>query len=509
MSSSSTDVIPVIDLFAGPGGLGEGFSAFHTPGQNSFEILLSIERDPIARETLKLRSFFRKCSMAEREIYYQVLAEGQPVSTLYEELPDVAAEADAEAWCIELGEENSQIIHDRISARLQNHNNWVLIGGPPCQAYSLIGRSRNRGNADYRPEDDNRHVLYREYLDVIAQHHPAVFVMENVKGLLSSRLKESPIFEQILRDLKNPSESTRSDNHRALECPAYRLYTISSHGGIAATHSDYVVKMEDHGIPQARHRVIILGLREDIQYVPQSLNRTTLPLEQVLRDLPRLRSGISKAQDGESEWIDLLKSSRHATWYQSIRENTPDVFEHLERTIQEISAPNAARGAEFLQVSDATMHPSAADWFLDPNIGGVYNHSTRSHIKEDLFRYLFAACFAAATGRSPVLSEFPDELLPKHKNASTNIFQDRFRVQISDRPSTTITSHISKDGHYYIHYDPSQCRSLTVREAARLQTFPDNYFFCGPRTEQYKQVGNAVPPLLARQIAGVVSRILS
>ena len=170
------------------------------------------------------------------------------------------------------------------------------------------------------------------------------------------------------------------------------------------------------------------------------------------------------------------------------------------------------RGGEFMSRDDININYKRK-WFLDPRIEGVCNHTTRGHIVEDLYRYFYAACFAEVKDQSPKLKNFPADLLPAHKNAKraangSPLFVDRFRVQLRDKPATTVTSHISKDGHYYIHYDPTQCRSLTVREAARLQTFPDNYFFCGPRTSQYVQVGNAVPPLLARQIADIVHDVL-
>jgi DNA (cytosine-5)-methyltransferase 1 len=150
------------------------------------------------------------------------------------------------------------------------------------------------------------------------------------------------------------------------------------------------------------------------------------------------------------------------------------------------------------------------EWYQDPRLRYWLNHEARGHMASDLGRYVYASQFADAYYKSPKgHGDFNlAGLAPNHKNWETGKFSDRFRVQMHHLPSTTITSHIAKDGHYFIHYDSKQCRSLTVREAARLQTFPDNYFFLGNRTEQFHQVGNAVPPMLARQIAEVVARII-
>ena len=133
------------------------------------------------------------------------------------------------------------------------------------------------------------------------------------------------------------------------------------------------------------------------------------------------------------------------------------------------------------------------------------------HLAQDLIRYLFSCLFVDLKGTFPRMDDFAKYnkvLVPDHENAASGKFNDRFRVQLKNKPATTITSHISKDGHYFIHYDAKQCRSLTVREAARIQTFPDNYLFRGSRTAQFHQVGNAVPPFLAYQVSQIVFNIL-
>lgn len=520
--------IPVIDLFAGPGGLGEGFSAFRAGGTSPFEVRLSVEKDPAAHSTLTLRAFFWKFrSSPVPDSYYEFLRGDISRSDLFARHPVEARAAVQEALCAELGgaEFSAEMLDARVSAAIGRTPRWVLIGGPPCQAYSLAGRSRNRGLKGYTPETDARHYLYREYLRIVASHWPSVFVMENVKGLLSSRVDGAPIIDRILDDLSDPAlavgapESAgqyRYHLHSLVAPTQFGLDGVPNNPG-----PDFLIECEKYGIPQMRHRVILLGIRDDLPQDPQLLKPLgrRVAAREVLAGLPRLRGGLSRdaagnishTADSRIDWKKAVSAMLTDRMKRSIRRcGGEEVLSVVEKTINRLKAPKQDRGREFIPCRPSAEYEP--DWYLDGRIGGVCNSSTRLHLTEDLHRYLYAACFAYVHGRSPRLRDFPEELLPQHSNVGKAMksgnFSDRFRVQLEHQPSTTVVSHIAKDGHYYIHYDPSQLRSLTVREAARLQTFPDNYFFCGNRTEQYAQVGNAVPPLLAKQIAEVVLELL-
>ena len=218
-------MIPVVDLVAGPGGLREGFSAAKSPsGVPLFRIVLSIEKDRTAAETLRLRSFFRQFpdSGKPREYYEQVRAGRIAWSDLAAKYPREHAAAERDVWQAELGGSGfpPAEVDRRIEAALlgQNKGDWVLIGGPPCQAYSLVGRTRLKAESEWHFARDPRHLLYREYLRIIAVHQPPVFVMENVKGILSSKKSGKLIIDRILSDLAEPSKALKGPR-QSLQAP--------------------------------------------------------------------------------------------------------------------------------------------------------------------------------------------------------------------------------------------------------------------------------------------------
>lgn len=500
-------MIPVIDLFAGPGGLGEGFSSLRDIHDDQiFQTVLSIEKDPQAHKTLLLRSYVRKILKEDGtvpKIYLQYMKHHDEATwgNLIAYRPDAWMAACKEAICETLIEGDSSLV-EIASQRLHEWQSehdvdapLVLIGGPPCQAYSLVGRSRRIHDEEF--DKDVKHTLYKCYLSFIRALRPDIFVMENVKGLLSARHNGQGVFERIYADMQNAGYAIRS---LVVDNPS--------------NPSDYVVEAERYGIPQMRHRVILLGVKEGLGLHMGILN----PVEEIsllsaLQGLPKIRSAFSvnNPRWREMNWAAYVDAAAKRLLTEELcTELAPVLHEVISGRPPKKVSKNTVTGDKgpYEQWYRERLHKSRL----------LANHESRSHLAKDLDRYLFCAAYANIHGCSARLEDFPDVLLPHHRNVMENYrgvkiggsyeFNDRFRVQLYNKPSTTITSHIAKDGHYYIHPDPTQCRSLTVREAARLQTFPDDYLFEGNRTSQYTQVGNAVPPLLAQQIAAIVARAL-
>ena len=263
MTKKQLGKIPVIDLFAGPGGLGEGFSAVtKNNGQQVFDIALSVENNPMACQTLLLRKFFR-CFSKDKipQEYYDYIKGKITKESLYALYPNEYNRAQKEILQVTLGNTSNEELDAIIKSKISDNKNWLLIGGPPCQAYSLVGRSVIKKIKKDNFEKDPRHLLYREYLRIISVHKPAVFVMENVVGILSSKLNGELIFPKILNDL-----SIKDKKNKA----TYKLYSFVSKNN---EPKDFVVEAEQYGIPQKRHRVLILGIRSDINVEPSVLEK--------------------------------------------------------------------------------------------------------------------------------------------------------------------------------------------------------------------------------------------
>lgn len=516
-------VIQIVDLFAGPGGLGEGFASFEEGTR--FQILVSAEAEPTARETLKLRAFYRllKRENPDRLRDYYDYCNGKTSKPYSDYSVAQWDRADLEARQIKLGSSaGDEELDDVLKQHLDRRQPWVLIGGPPCQAYSMAGRARNQSKADYKAEDDHRHFLYRDYLRIIKDYQPTVFVMENVKGILSSKVGEERIFSQILKDLSDPhkalGESESGRRYRICSLVDPQSFGPSEDVENIDPHA-FVIKSEKYGVPQARHRVILLGIALDEKggaprhdLLDEVDGRVSVGA--VLGGLPRIRSRLSRGLDNKDSWYDEvirqlgeLRGELNEESQKKLAPKMDDALGALSSRNLDVGAIRVARTKNDGQTGSCKLDA----WYLDEKLEYWLNHDARGHMPSDLRRYIFAATYAQAHETSPKghLQFFLPGLAPAHKNWETGKFSDRFRVQLKGLPATTITSHLSKDGHYFIHYDPSQCRSLTVREAARLQTFPDSYFFEGNRSQQFQQVGNAVPPLLANKIASIVFSLVS
>ena len=503
----------VVDLFAGPGGLGEGFASLDEKGQVPYQIGISVENETSAHRTLTLRAFLREVRRRDGRLPGEFIEfhAGRTAEPEWAEVDDASWRvAVDEARYLELGSVGAVTEIDHAIERVRcRFDDTILIGGPPCQAYSLAGRARARGKLGYVPEKDERHYLFREYIRVLDKLRPAAFVMENVKGMLSSTVESRLVFEMLIEDLSSLGTGRGS---------LYELRAITVEDGhcrlrVAREPSDFVVRAEAFGVPQRRHRVFIIGLRADVAAraakASVELPEARRTLVDVIGDLPALRSGLSRGGDNSDSWeLAVRNAAQHLARLhrKNGQERFHGEFGRVARRVQE-GIP-LKRSSTTLPLGYGSSNDDLRRWLEKRELRAIAQHETRGHMASDLSRYLFASVFGRVEGSSPKADRFPLALSPRHRNWHSGVFSDRFRVQLAHEPSTTVTSHIAKDGHYYIHPDPVQCRSLTVREAARLQTFPDDYLFLGNRTQQYVQVGNAVPPYLARSIALLLSRVL-
>jgi len=452
--------LTVVDLFSGAGGLGEGFY------QAGCDIITSIDNDQYACSTLRTRELYRlfKSDPSILQFYYAYLKGFIDYTDLYNMFPELKSYLDSKVRNIELNKETYKAEVGYINKLLyQNgYNNEldVVVGGPPCQAYSIIGRSRD----PERKLQDPRHYLYKIYLNIIEKLKPRMFVYENVPGLLSANTNNGRIIKLFNNDFNslNPSYIIIPQNTSELK--------LFNNG--FSNLKDYLINASEFGIPQIRKRVILVGVREDIyknnsqqlqmfwKYLFLNKVKKQTSVHDAIGDLPKITVGLGN----DRYFSDKYRKARPSKYSKMLRDNSI----------------------------------------------GVFNHKARTHLKSDLERYQYLIDISLREKRHAslldIISNRPD-LVPKHKNL--NSFLDRFKVQLPDKPGSTVTAHISRDGHYYIHPDPEQCRSFTVREAARIQSFPDDYFFEGSRTQQFRQVGNAVPPILSNVIARAVQLVLA
>lgn len=398
-----------IDLFAGASGMSEGFL------RAGFKPIAHIEMDSDACFTIRTRAAYHYLkSQNNPEPYYSYIRKEISRDEFYQNIPTEILDS---VLNIEINDDSIKNIFKVIEEKGDTVD--VIIGGPPCQAYSLLGRYQED------IENDPRNKLYIQYGRFLKRFNPKVFVFENVPGIISAHNG------QHFKNLKAYFRRI-----------GYEVYFDK-------------LDASDYGVLQARKRIIIVGWRNDMDFGFPEIEKITniYRVNDAFSDLPRLTPG---------EGYDFC----------NYEQETSEYLNHFE---------------------------------LRNGVNFVTQHISRPHNSRDLEIYGLAI---KKWNEENIRIKYPDlpTKLKTHKNETA--FIDRFKVVNGEGVSHTVVAHIAKDGHYYIHPDESQCRSISVREAARLQSFPDDFFFEGSRSAAFKQIGNAVPPLMAFAIAQKIRELL-
>lgn len=398
-----------IDLFAGAGGLSEGFTAC------GYHPIAHVEMDTDACMTLRTReAYYYLKSNGKEELFKQYLKGNISREELYSYIPDEVLNT---VINMTMSEETMPQLFKSINKLIKNQKVSqvdLIVGGPPCQAYSLVGRAV-KGE---KMKNDPRNYLYKLYLQVLERYKPKMFVFENVPGLLNAN-----------------NGKYFADMKMAFEKAGYNLKYD-------------VLNAKDFGVLQSRQRVILIGWKKTLgmQYPAFEQIKSNYKVKDLLLDLPKIKPGEEN------------------NCYRSKKIN------------------------KYLSETGIRKKGDVLTW-----------HIARPNIERDRKIYRKAITAWDKEKRRIKYTELPEEL-KTHQN--TTAFLDRFKVVASDLQSShTMMAHISKDGHYFIHPDYEQARSISVREAARIQSFPDDYYFEGARTAAFRQIGNAVPPLMAKGIA--------
>lgn len=402
----------IIDLFAGAGGLTEGFV------KAGFSAVAHVEMDSHACKTLETRCAYHYLRKVNKLQIYEDYLKGEiSRDYLLSNIPNNILDS---IFNVEISDSTIEILFSKIDARLDGSTIDLIIGGPPCQAYSLLGRHKKE------MEDDPRTRLYLQYGRFLEHYQPRGFVFENVPGLLSAKRGEH---------FKNLQDYFLSLGYVV----RYKMLNSSN-----------------YGVPQARKRLILVGWKKDCDLgypIFQEFGYQST-VRDVFSDLPLLQAG------------DCVNYASY----------TSAVSNYLQKS--------GIRDLESLGVSQNITRP------LNEKDTALYKYFISSWTEQH---------------KRVKYSDVP-AFLKTQKNVVS--FVDRYKVVDLDAPSHTVIAHLSKDGHYYIHPSLSQCRSISVREAARLQSFPDSYYFEGDRSSKFKQIGNAVPPLMSYAIACGIKDIL-